>query len=210
MKNLMNVLLNVIEITCPDCGCKDYSCECALHFPCGCYAPEAMYEGCEICNPPAPEPTPEEIRYSKAHKVYGKEQNRYYNLVASLEFLQWAEVKNVASEFIREHAASFGVNPSETIDVFVLPQLDMDEVDQAATYQIEDRYAYRSIKLSADLFEYDDLWIDVLKHECVHFLCHIGGHQYWDGSKYFENALKRLGISSSPSSSTDWLDSMFK
>jgi SprT-like protein len=54
------------------------------------------------------------------------------------------------------------------------------------------------IQLSYDLINYqdEDTIIDVFKHELIHYVCFITGKQYKDGSRDFENELRRQGVSS--------------
>lgn len=54
------------------------------------------------------------------------------------------------------------------------------------------------IQLSYDLvtFQDDEVILDIFKHELIHYVCFITGKQYKDGSKDFENELKRQGANS--------------
>jgi SprT-like protein len=54
------------------------------------------------------------------------------------------------------------------------------------------------IQISYDFVNYqdDETILDVFKHELIHYVCFITGKQYKDGSKDFENELKRQGVSS--------------
>lgn len=55
-----------------------------------------------------------------------------------------------------------------------------------------------TIELSGELLRSGarEVIIDTLKHECVHYVLHMRGKPYEDGEPFFENTLKRLGISS--------------
>lgn len=54
----------------------------------------------------------------------------------------------------------------------------------------------KEITMSGNLIKYynHETVIDVLKHECVHYALFHLGKPYRDGDAYFENTLKRLGI----------------
>ncbi|MFJ8528468.1 SprT-like domain-containing protein [Bacillus sp. NPDC094106] len=52
------------------------------------------------------------------------------------------------------------------------------------------------IRLSKNLLLYHDkkTILDILKHELIHYACFVTGNPYTDGSSYFKDELKRLGV----------------
>ena len=56
----------------------------------------------------------------------------------------------------------------------------------------------KEIVISSDLYNYHGYFkmIDTLKHECIHYALYTLGKPYSDGETYFENTLKKHGVSS--------------
>jgi len=56
----------------------------------------------------------------------------------------------------------------------------------------------RLIRLSYYLVKNNsvDIILDVLRHELVHYACFVLGYPFRDGEEFFENELKRLGVTS--------------
>lgn len=65
-------------------------------------------------------------------------------------------------------------------------------------FVIRNNVAYK-IKISKNLINYynQEIIVDVLYHECIHYALFTLKRPYKDGEAYFKNELKRLGVSES-------------
>src|SRR5690625_3524081 len=57
------------------------------------------------------------------------------------------------------------------------------------------------IELSGRILDYGSKWaiLDTLKHELIHYAVHCLGEDFNDGADYFENELRKQGVSSTGS-----------
>ena len=87
-------------------------------------------------------------------------------------------------------------NYSLTLDIPIVINNRL-KVTVGAVVLVEDEP--QEIELAGYLMRYgsERFILDVLKHELIHYALNLLGKPYHDGDKYFENELKRLGVTAS-------------